>query len=181
MHHAETLKLLTRLPERRPASSLPSRLDEFFDRLMACATPGEARPVEEAIWGAWMHHGHEEAELALERASADMAARRFDLAETRLAILLRRRPDWAEAWNKRATLCYLMERDDESVEAIHRTLELEPRHFGALCGLGEIFRSRGDAGAALLAFGLALRVHPQLDEVRETIRALRANRADSAR
>lgn len=181
MQHAETLRLLTRLPERRPARSLPSRLDEFFVRLIACATPGEAQPIEDAIWSAWMYHGHEDAEAALDRASADMAARRFDLAETRLAILLRRRPDWAEAWNKRATLCYLMERDDESVEAIHRTLELEPRHFGALCGLGEILRSRGDTEAALLAFSLALRVHPHLGSVRETALALRAARADSAR
>jgi tetratricopeptide (TPR) repeat protein len=181
MRHAETLSLLTRLPERRPAPSLPSRLDEFFHRLAACATPGEARPVEDAIWSAWMYHGHEEADTALERASADMAARRFDLAETRLAILLRRRPDWAEAWNKRATLCYLMERDDESVEAIHRTLELEPRHFGALCGLGEIFRLRGENGGALLAFGLALRVHPHLEDVRETSRTLRAQRERSGR
>ena len=181
MRHAQTLRLLSRLPERRPGPSLPSRLDGFFDRLAACATPGEAQPVEDAIWSAWMYHGHEEADAALARASADMAARRFDIAETRLAILLRRRPDWAEAWNKRATLCYLMERDDESVEAIHRTLELEPRHFGALCGLGEIFRSRGERGAALLAFGLALRVHPQLQGVRETTRALRADQGRSGR
>lgn len=174
MRHAHTLRLLYRLPERRPAPSLPSRLGEFFDRLVACATPAEVPPIEDAIWSAWMYHGHEEAEAALERASADMAARRFDLAETRLAILLRRRPDWAEAWNKRATLCYLMERDDESVEAIHRTLELEPRHFGALCGLGEILRSRGETGAALLAFGLALRVHPQLECAREAAQVLRA-------
>jgi len=181
MRHAETLRLLLRLPERRPAPSLPSRLDEFFDRLTACATPVEAQPVEDAIWSAWMYHGHEEAGAALERASADMAARRFDLAETRLAILLRRRPDWAEAWNKRATLCYLMERDDESVEAIHRTLKLEPRHFGALCGLGEILRSHGEIGSALLAFGLALRVHPQLEGIRETTRALREAQRHSGR
>ena len=178
---ADTLRLLARLPGRRPAPSLPSRLDEFFDRLIASATPGDAWPLEDAIWSAWMHHGHEEAEVALERASVDMAARRFDLAETRLAILLRRRPDWAEAWNKRATLCYLMERDDESVQAIHRTLELEPRHFGALCGLGEILRARGDVRAALLAFGLALRVHPHLGGVRETTRALRADQGRSER
>jgi len=184
MQHADTvatLRLLTRLPERRPARSLPTRLEQFFDRLIACATPGEAQPIEEAIWSAWMYHGHEEAQVALDRASADIAARRFDLAETRLAILLRRRPDWAEAWNKRATLCYLMERDDDSVEAIHRTLALEPRHFGALCGLGEILRSRGDTEAALLAFGLALRLHPHLGSVRETALALRAGRARSGR
>jgi tetratricopeptide (TPR) repeat protein len=177
MVSTDTLRLLTRLPGRRPAPSLPSRLDELFDRLTACSTLREAARIEDAIWGAWMYHGHEEAELALERAAADMAARRFDLAETRLAILLRRRPDWAEAWNKRATLCYLMERDDESVAAIHRTLEIEPRHFGALCGLGEILSCRGEIAAAQLAFELALRVHPHLDSVRQTVRELRSDGA----
>ncbi|MNC94290.1 hypothetical protein D3C83_111060 [compost metagenome] len=65
-----------------------------------------------------------------------------------------------------------MERDDESVAAIHRTLEIEPRHFGALCGLGEILRTQGDVPSALLAFGRALRVHPCLGEVRRTMEDL---------
>jgi tetratricopeptide (TPR) repeat protein len=172
LRYAETLQLVARLPGRRPARTLPSRLDEHFDKLAACETPEQAIRIEDEIWGAWMYDGHEGAELALERASADMAARRFDLAETRLAILLRRRPDWAEAWNKRATLCYLMERDDESVAAIHRTLEIEPRHFGALCGLGEILRAMGDFLSALLAFARALRVHPCLQEARRTVEEL---------
>jgi len=172
LRYAETLQLVARLPERRPARTLPSRLDAHFERLAACADAGEAAAVEEEIWDAWMYDGHEAAELALARASDDMAARRYDIAETRLAILLRRRPDWAEAWNKRATLCYLMERDDESVAAIHRTLEIEPRHFGALCGLGEILRARDEAGSALLAFGRALRLHPWLEAARRTMEAL---------
>ena len=172
MRYAETLRLVTRLPERRPAPTLPSRLDGHFGELAACETPEQAVRVEDEIWGAWMYDGHEGAELALARACGDMAARRFDLAETRLAILLRRRPDWAEAWNKQATLCYLMERDDEAVAAIHRTLEIEPRHFGALCGLGEILRALGDVPSARLAFGRALRVHPCLPEARRTVEEL---------
>jgi len=174
MRHAQTLSLLSRLPGRRPAPSLPSRLGEFFDRLVACATPADVRPVEDAIWSAWMYHGHEEAEAALERACADMAARRFDLAETRLAILLRRRPDWAEAWNKRATLCYLMERDDESVEAIHRTLELEPRHFAAMLHFAEILLGAGAPAEARFAFYAALTVRPHLPRAREALAADKA-------
>jgi tetratricopeptide (TPR) repeat protein len=171
--YAETLKLVSRLPQRQPAASLPSRLDELFDKLLACPSPATAVPIEDAIWNVWMYDSHEGAELALDRATSDIAAQRYDIAETRLAILLRRRPEWAEAWNKRATLCYMLERDDESVAAIHRTLEIEPRHFGAMCGLGEILRSQGNIEAACLAFSMALRVHPLLGGVRQTLREMR--------
>lgn len=172
LRYSETLQLVTRLPQRAPAATLPSRLHELFDKLHACPSASIASRIEDAIWEVWMYDTHEGAEIALDRASADIAARRFDIAETRLAILLRRRPDWAEAWNKRATLYYVLERDDESVAAIHRTLEIEPRHFGAMCGLGEILRAHGDIDAACLAFSMALRVHPHLTEVRETLREM---------
>jgi tetratricopeptide (TPR) repeat protein len=167
--YAETLKLVSRLPQRQPAARLPSRLDELFDKLLACPGLADAIPIEDAIWDVWMYDDHEGAEFALERAAADIAAHRFDIAETRLAILVRRRPDWAEAWNKLATLFYLMERDDESVAAIHRTLEIEPRHFGAMCGLGEILRGQGNIEAARLAFSMALRVHPLLGGVQQAL------------
>ncbi len=173
LNYAETLKLVSRLPERQPAPVLPGRLNELFDKLLACPEPAAAIPIEDAIWSVWMYDRHEGAARALQRACTDIAARRFDIAETRLATLVRRRPDWAEAWNKLATLLYLLERDDESVAAIHRTLEIEPRHFGAMCGLGEILRSQGDAEAACLAFSMALRVHPRLGGVRQTLRDLR--------
>ena len=172
MLYTETLQLVSRLPQRQPAAVLPSRLNELFDKLLACPGPAVATPIEDAIWDVWMYDSHEGAELALEKACADIGARRFDIAETRLATLVRRRPDWAEAWNKLATLLYLMERDDESVAAIHRTLEIEPRHFGALCGFGEILRARGNTEAACLAFGRALRVHPRLGGIRQILLAL---------
>jgi len=172
LRYAETLQLISRLPARRPAAVLPSRLDELFDKLLACTRTTDASRIEDAIWDVWMYDTHEGAELALERAAQDIAARRYDIAETRLAILVRRRPDWAEAWNKQATLYYVMERDDESVAAIHRALEIEPRHFGAMCGLGEILRSHGDIEAACLAFSMALRVHPHLGDVRDALNGM---------
>jgi Tfp pilus assembly protein PilF len=116
----------------------------------------------------WMYHPHRAAAQALERATADIAARRYDIAETRLAMLLRSRPDFPEAWNKRATLYYMQERDEECLADLHRTLELEPRHFGALCGFGEICLGRGDAQGALLAFRTALRLNPHLSSIAET-------------
>lgn len=172
MRYARTLGLVAALPARRPAPTLPSRLDELFEKLWACPDPPAAERLEDAIWSAWMYHGHEDAEAALERAAAEMASGRFDLAETRLAILVRRRPDWAEAWNKQATLHYLRGEDDASVAAIHRTLELEPRHFGALAGLGEILRAQGEPAKARLAFAAALRLYPLHAGVRRSVREL---------
>ena len=171
--YMETLKLVAGLGERRPIPVLPSRLDQLFAHLSAPhCQPGE---VEEEIWRLWMHHPHHRAALVLDRASSDIAAQRFDIAETRLEGLLRSCPDFPEAWNKRATLYYLQARDEESVHDIHRTLELEPRHFGALCGLGEICLSAGDRGAALFVFQAALRLNPHLAGVRTAVEQLLAD------
>ena len=177
VRYSETLQLVSRLPQRRPAASLPLRLYELFDKLHACASAQYATPIEDEIWNVWMYDTHEGAELELDRACNDIAAHCFDIAETRLARLLKRRPDWAEAWNKFATLLYLVGRDDESVAAIHRTLEIEPRHFGAMCGLGEILRAQGESEAAALAFSMALRAHPLLEDVRATLAELQRPRA----
>jgi tetratricopeptide (TPR) repeat protein len=174
--YAETLKLVARLPERRPASVLPQRLDQLFRVL---AMPGcDAHEVQDEIWQLWMHHPHRRAAVALDRAASDIAAQRFDLAETRLDRLLRGCPDFPEAWNKRATLYYMLERDEESVRDIHRTLELEPRHFGALCGLAEIFSSHGERDDAVFVFQAALRVNPHLDDARTSLEQLLAEGGD---
>jgi tetratricopeptide (TPR) repeat protein len=171
--YADTLKLVAHLTQRQPAPMLPSRLDQLFRHL---ARPDcQADALEDQIWQLWMHHPHRRAALALDRAASDIAAQRFDLAETRLQRLVRACPDFPEAWNKRATLYYLQERDAESVRDIHRTLELEPRHFGALCGLGEICLTQGDVEAALFVFHAALRVNPHLEGARDKVELLRAH------
>ena len=168
--YVDTLRLVSSLGARRPAVALPSRLDQLFHSL---AAPGcDADELEEQIWRLWMHHPHRRAAIALERTATEIATQLYDIAETRLNNLLRACPDFAEAWNKRATLYYLQERDAESVRDIHRTLELEPRHFGALCGLAEILRSSGDGESALFVFQAALRVNPHLTAARSAIEEL---------
>jgi tetratricopeptide (TPR) repeat protein len=162
----DILRLICALPGRVPAATLPGRLQDLF-RALAYGSP-DATAVEEMIWALWMYHPHRRAAEALQRATSDIAARRYDIAETRLALLLRSRPDFPEAWNKRATLYYILERDEECLADIHRTLELEPRHFGALCGFGEICLGRGEPAAALLAFRAALRLNPHLSAVAES-------------
>jgi tetratricopeptide (TPR) repeat protein len=165
--YTEALKLVATLGARRPAAVLPSRLDQLFHSLSA--PDCDARTLEDEIWSLWMHHPHRRAAAALERTAVDIADPLYDVAETRLERLLRARPDFPEAWNKRATLYYLQERDGECVHAIARTLELEPRHFGALCGLGEVLRSAGEIEAALFVFQAALRINPHLSAARDAI------------
>jgi tetratricopeptide (TPR) repeat protein len=172
--YSETLKLVAHLSERRPAAGLPDRLHQLFRRLSAADASTE---VEDEIWYLWMQHPHRAASRALDRAADDIAGQRFDLAETRLHALCRACPAFSEAWHKTATLYYLLERDDESVAAIHRTLELEPRHFGALCALGEICMGRADPEAARMAFLAALRLNPHLHGARDTMTRLLADSA----
>ncbi len=152
-----------RLPARRQRF-----LDGLFQRLAAC--PGaEAPATEERIWQVWMDHPNRAAAEVLELATRDIAARRYDIAETRLTALLRNAPDFAEAWHKRATLYYLLARDDECFADIRRTLELEPRHFCAMLHFGEILFADGAIEPARFAFHAALSLHPNLPRAREAL------------
>src|ERR1043165_6913590 len=96
----EILGLIAGRRERRPARDLPA-LAQFFRRLSIC-TSTEAAETEDRIWGAWMHHPHRAAASALDAATRDIAAKRYDIAEPRLTLLLRRAPLFAAAWHKRA-------------------------------------------------------------------------------
>jgi len=161
------LALIAGRRARRPAASLAA-LDQLFSRLAAC-TRAEAEETEDRIWRVWMDHPHRAAAEALELATGDIAARRYDIAETRLTRLLRSAPQFAEAWHKRAALYYLLGRDEECLSDIRRTLELEPRHFAAMLHFAEIHLGAGAAAAARYAFTAALSLHPHLSRAREAL------------
>lgn len=166
-NQGDILGLIAARRIRRPARPLPF-LDELFRRLACCAL-AEAAATEDLIWNVWMDHPHRAAAGALELATRDIAARRYDIAETRLTLLLRRAPDFAEAWHKRATLYYLLGRDAECLHDICRTLELEPRHFAAMLHFAEILLGSGASAEARFAFHAALTVHPHLARAREAL------------
>jgi len=164
---AEILGLIAGRRKRRPARRMPF-LDALFRRLAAC--PGtEAEATEERIWQVWMDHPNRAAAAVLEAATRDIAARRYDIAETRLTRLLRSAPDFAEAWHKRATLYYLLSRDAECLADIRRTLELEPRHFCAMLHFGELLFACGAAEQARFAFHAALSLHPNQPRARQAL------------
>jgi tetratricopeptide (TPR) repeat protein len=164
---SDILALIAGRRGRRPAWDLPF-LDELFRRL-ACCHPAEAGATEDLIWNVWMDHPHGAAARALDLATRDIAARRYDIAETRLTQLLRRAPDFAEAWHKRAALYYLLGRDRECLDDIRRTLELDPRHFAAMLHFAEILLDAGAPVDARFAFHAALTLHPHLPRAREAL------------
>ena len=172
MAYDTTLGLIAKLARRSPAAASPSVLPSLFKRLGSTRIESEALAMEDLIWSVWMAHPNEAAADVLDRATGDIAARRYDIAETRLVRLIRACPTYAEAWHKLGTLHYLLGADDESVSNLHRALEIEPRHFGALASVGEILLAREDMEGALLAFRAALRLHPHLAAVRERLHAL---------
>lgn len=168
--YAPTLALLA--TRRAPSARLPGALDALFPALAASTDGVQAEITEARIWSLWMHHPHRRAARDLDLAATEIAEQCHDLAETRLARLLRADPAYAEAWNKQATLFYLQERDEECLASLHRALALEPRHFGALCSLAEVLAGVGDAQGALFAFEAALRLHPHLLQARQRVAEL---------
>jgi Tfp pilus assembly protein PilF len=174
--YEKTLALIATCDRRLPSPVLPERLHGLFRSL---GDAGGER-VEDEIWNLWMTYRDATAAVDLERATRAITAFDFLAAECILARLVAIHPDFSEAWNKLATVYYIQERDSESVASIHRVLELEPRHYGAICGFAQICLSLGDTDAALFTFDAALRVNPHLKDVRKTFGALLRGRGTHA-
>jgi Flp pilus assembly protein TadD len=144
-------------------------LPALFDRLTAGIGEPEADAVQSAIWARWMRSDDPTIESLMTRGIAALSQRLFGPALVAFDEMVTLAPDFAEAWNKRATLHFLMSDFPASVADIHRTLELEPRHWGALAGLGQIYLILGEPEAALKPLRQAFAINPYLDGVRMMI------------
>src|ERR1700749_1771603 len=147
-------------------------LDFLFGALKAAPDEASARHVEARIWAQWMQTPSDTAALLMTRAKAAMDAQKADVALKLLDSVVKLRPDYIEAWTGRATLYYLKNDYARSLEDIREVLIREPRHFGALAGLGMIMQDLGDEKRALDAFRKALAVNPHLEKVPEPVKAL---------
>ena len=158
-----------------PAAAAQSdpMLPHLFERLRAAGDVAEARTIEQQIWRLWADVSDPEAAALLAAGTAAITARSWPRALEQLDRLVERHPDIAEGWNQRATLFYLMGDFAASVADIQRTLALEPRHFGALSGLGLIYMAIERPEAAIRAFEAALAIHPYLPGARQNLVALR--------
>jgi tetratricopeptide (TPR) repeat protein len=162
-----------RLAQSAPdAAARAQQLDELFGRLKAAKAEDEADAITSKIWKLWQQSGDAELDEQLNRAILLMGQGIGALAMPILDDIVKRRPDWAEGWNKRATVLYLMGEHDRSLADIERVLALEPRHFGALAGIGLIRTAKGEYREALAAFRKALAANPFLKERHGIIPAL---------
>ncbi len=147
-------------------------LDFLFGALKAAPDETSAKHVEARIWALWLQTPSDTAALLMMRAKAAMDAQQTDTALKLLDAVVKLRPDYIEAWNRRATLYYLKNDYAHSLEDIEQVLIREPRHFGALAGLGMIMQDLGDEKRALDAFRKALAINPYLDKVPELVKSL---------
>jgi tetratricopeptide (TPR) repeat protein len=166
------LALILGLEGRRPHPALPRRLDALFRELAAPDPRPSPDEVEELIWAVWISHPDAPVADAMAEAVEALAAADHRRARRLLDRLVADEPTFAEAWNKRATLAFIEGRDAESLADIVRTLELEPRHFGAVAGFGQIALRHGRRPEARAAFQVALRLHPHLQGLREAVAGL---------
>ena len=102
-----------------------------------------------------------------------MQAQDFGKALVLFSELTEEAPGFAEAWNKRATVLYLMGRLQESAKDVEQTLKLEPRHFGALSGKGLILMALKDWSGAIAAFEQGLKVHPNMSSAQSHLQFLK--------
>ncbi|HEU6441954.1 MAG TPA: hypothetical protein VFF38_06310 [Microvirga sp.] len=164
--------LILETPGRTPSSALPSRLRGLFRELAEAEPERPVEEIEDQIWVLWSSHEDRMAEETLAAAVEAIASGELRKARPLLDHLVAEHPDWAEAWNKRATLAYIEKRDADSLLDIAQTLRLEPRHFGAISGFGNVCLRHGRLNEARAAFQIALVINPHMEELRDILENL---------
>lgn len=156
-------------PEESPTERRRARVDELFTRLAQAKDETEAGAIGAMLNRVWLQSGSDTADLLMGRAVTAMDGKDYQTAESILDKLVTLQPGWAEAWNKRATVRYLRDEDPGSMFDIGRTLAIEPRHFGALSGMGIILHRNGQDRSALTVLRKAAAINPQDRAVKSLI------------
>lgn len=162
------------------ADQTDPRLAPLFEQLRAASEPGKAQVIEGLIWQLWTESGDPATDSLMELGLAALQAGNLPGALELFDAVTARKPDFAEGWNKRATVLYMLGAYEKSAEDVERVLKLEPRHFGALSGLGLIDLERDRPDEALDAFERALALHPYLPGLKQRIEQLQRRKRDGA-
>jgi tetratricopeptide (TPR) repeat protein len=164
MFLATAMLLLAYAPAN--ADQTDPKLDTLFAALQTSLSNANAASLEREIWAIWTRYPDDQAiNRQMDRAIKMMNAGRLDDAEAMFSAIISRKPAFAEAWNKRATVRFFRGDNAGSANDILQVIKLEPRHFGALSGLGMIKVREGDLQGALQAYRAAQRINPFLPNI----------------
>jgi tetratricopeptide (TPR) repeat protein len=169
---AKQQKKLPEAPAKLPKVDRTKNLDFLFGALKAAPDDISAKHVEARIWAIWLQTPSDTAALLMARAKAAVDAQKVDVGIKLLDAVIKLRPDYIEAWNRRATLYYMQNDYGRSLADIQQVLVREPRHFGALAGLGMIMQDIGDEKRALDAYRKALAINPHLEKIPDQVKSL---------
>ena len=147
-------------------------LDFLFGALKAAPDEASAKAVEQRIWAKWIVSESDTTNLLMTRVKTAVEAKDLDLALKLLDAIVQIKPDYVEGWNRRATIHFMKKEFGDSLADIRRVLAIEPRHFGALTGLGLIMQELGQEKFALEAFRKAVAVHPHLKRIPDLVKKL---------
>ena len=159
-------------------SARGQKLDELFQRLKTAPTQSSALEAEQQISAIWLQSGDPDIDEQMRLAMQAMDELYYGSALKVFSNILVLRPDYAEAWNKRATLYYLVGNYQEALNDIERVLALEPRHFGAIAGKGMVMLKLARPEEALAAFKQALAVDPALTSIQTEVHMLEIQLGD---
>jgi tetratricopeptide (TPR) repeat protein len=152
------------------ADQKDARLPALFDALKAAPDPTAALEIEAKIWTIWLEAHDPAIDRLMTEGSEAMGTARYGTALEKFNAIIAQKPDFAEGWNKRATLYYLMGNYAQSLADIDHTLELEPRHIGALSGLGLVNIRMEREEAAADAFKRVLKIDPQSGSAKSNLK-----------
>lgn len=168
---AAALVLTLSAHDARAAEGAEDPLDGLYAQLADPESRDWPR-IEMEIVRAWARSGSPSMDLLLRRGRNAIRSQNYDVAIEHLTALVEQAPDFAEGWNARATAWYAMGEYGLSVEDISRALALNPRHFGALAGLGAIYERIGLEHRAIEAYSAALAIHPHIQSVMQSLERL---------
>jgi tetratricopeptide (TPR) repeat protein len=159
--------------DAKPAEqTTENRLDELFADLKRERNEKAAERIASRIWEEWGHSGSASIDLMMMWSKTAMDSQKFDVALDFLDQVVTMSPAYAEGWNRRATVHFMMQNYAKSMSDINHTLQLEPRHFGALSGMGQIMKNTGRNELALQAWQRVLDIYPMMRSAQDEMATL---------
>mgnify|MGYP000394994432 FL=1 len=155
-----------------PADQNDPALDSLFDRLATSSSAEEASDISNEIWQRWSANDDPDVSQLMEIGIRALNYSTYRKALRSFDRIIEMAPQFAEGWNKRATLYYHIREYRRSIDDIKETLRLEPRHFGAWSGLGLVSLAQENYPGALVAFKKALSINPHIPNIRRYVQKL---------